>query len=341
MRKFIPAPYEILAGVWVIAAYFIIRSLPVYLPIAETTRQAFRSNWVFLLVAFGTIAASSYVRQRWREKSSEISRTPLKDLLSTLIKFESWVAPLRISLAVVGTLVFHFLLKSSIYLIHPRVWDAQLMQLDRWIHFGISPSLFFVELFKSVYFYRAVDIFYTMIYGIIAVLYPPIFVGILPGRPRDVFATAFVLVFIVGALLYMAVPSWGPVFVESKEFEASLQYMPRTVRVQSQLYNETASLVRNPTGRRTIVYGGAAAFPSLHVAILTLFSLVSRGISRTWFKINVMIVLFMMLGSVVTGYHYLIDAYAGLLLGWGAYRISDLWVRRWMPGIARVKSPVL
>jgi len=38
---------------------------------------------------------------------------------------------------------------------------------------------------------------------------------------------------------------------------------------------------------------------------------------------------FLMLpGSVITGYHYLIDGYAGLLLGWGLYRLSALWIKR-------------
>jgi len=36
----------------------------------------------------------------------------------------------------------------------------------------------------------------------------------------------------------------------------------------------------------------------------------------------------MLPGSVITGYHYLIDGYAGLLLGWGLYRLSALWIKR-------------
>jgi membrane-associated phospholipid phosphatase len=178
-------------------------------------------------------------------------------------------------------------------------------------------------------FYRVIDFYYAVLYGLIIITYPSIFVAIAGTHLRRTFATSFVLVMILGWIGYVALPSWGPVFIEPEEFEASLTYMPMTVKIQSQIFEETYSLVRNPLGRRSIVYGGIAAFPSLHVAILTLFALVSRKISKTWFKINVLFVLLMIIGSVVTGYHYLIDAYAGLILGWGVYWLGDFWVKRW------------
>ena len=239
---------------------------------------------------------------------------------------------MRITLALIVGSLFHFLLKSSIYLVNPRTWDSQLLRLDRALHFGISPSLFFLELFKSPVAYRAIDFYYATLYGIIVVTYPSIFVGIAGKHLRRAFATAFVLVMILGWIGYAALPSWGPVFIQPAEFEKALSYMPMTVKIQSQLFAETSSLIRNPLGPRMIVYGGIAAFPSLHVAILTLFALVSRRISRGWFKANVLLILFMIVGSVVTGYHYLVDAYAGLILGWGAFRIGDFWVKRWEKG---------
>jgi membrane-associated phospholipid phosphatase len=239
----------------------------------------------------------------------------------------------RITLALITASLFHFLLKSSIYLVNSRTWDSQLLRLDRALHFGISPSLFLLELFNSPVAYRATDLYYATLYGIIVVTYPSIFVAIAEKQLRRAFAAAFVLVMILGWIGYAALPSWGPVFIQPAEFEKALSYMPMTVKIQSQLFEETSSLVRNPLGQRTIVYGGIAAFPSLHVAILTLFALVSRRISRGWFKVNILLILLMIVGSVVTGYHYLIDAYAGLILGWGAYRIGDFWVKRWEKGV--------
>ena len=80
-----------------------------------------------------------------------------------------WSDLLRITLALITASLFHFLLKSSIYLINSRTWDAQLLRLDRALHFGISPSLFLVELFKSPAAYRAIRLYYATVYGVIVV----------------------------------------------------------------------------------------------------------------------------------------------------------------------------
>jgi hypothetical protein len=68
------------------------------------------------------------------------------------------------------------------------------------------------------------------------------------------------------------------------------------------------------------------------VAILTLFALCSRSLSRRWFAVNIGFTAFMVIGSLVTGYHYLIDGYAGILIGWGVYRLGGSWVRKWPVG---------
>jgi membrane-associated phospholipid phosphatase len=323
LRKFIPAPYEIIAYSFGILAYFILIQLPVYYPILETFKQALHSFWRLLFLALVTLILSVAIRLRFRKETVKDWKTHLRE--SNFSNLNYWLEAVRISIAILVAMVFHFLLKSSVFLINPRVWDSELQHLDQMIHFGISPSLFFLELFKSEYFYRGIDYFYSIIYGGLVILYPPIFIGIASRHVRRVLGTAFILIFVIGVIVYIAIPSWGPVFVEPEEFESALQQMPMTVKVQSQLYKETSSLVRNPLGTRTIVYGGIAAFPSLHVAILTLFALISHTVSKTWFKINVLFVIFMILGSVVTGYHYLIDGYAGLLLGWGTYKLADLW----------------
>lgn len=294
--------------------------------------------WRFLLLAVVIVVLSVILkpvlsRERRGRWSVLLRESKLADSLF-------WSDLVRITLAVITASIFHFLLKSSIYLVNPRTWDPQLLRLDRTLHFGISPSLFLLELFKSPVAYRAIDVYYATLYGIIVVTYPSIFVAIARKHLRRAFATAFVLVMILGWIGYAALPSWGPVFIQPKEFEAALNYMPVTVKIQRQLFEETSTLIRDPLGKRMIVYGGIAAFPSLHVAILTLFALVSRRISRGWFKVNVLLILFMILGSVVTGYHYLIDAYAGLILGWGAFRIGDFWVKRWENGVDDEESTV-
>ncbi|HUO85206.1 MAG TPA: phosphatase PAP2 family protein, partial [Thermoanaerobaculia bacterium] len=52
----------------------------------------------------------------------------------------------------------------------------------------------------------------------------------------------------------------------------------------------------------------------------------SRRCSQRWFRINLVLVAVMLIGSVITGYHYLIDGWAGIALAagcwWAATRVS-------------------
>ena len=124
-------------------------------------------------------------------------------------------------------------------------------------------------------------------------------------------------------------PSWGPVYTYPEEFQHALKYMPATAKVQQALHLETSSLIRDPLGKRVIIYGGIAAFPSLHIALIALFTLVSRTISNRWFRINVALLVIYVLGSVITGYHYLIDDYVGLLMAWGFFQLGLYVTRKW------------
>ncbi len=56
----------------------------------------------------------------------------------------------------------------------------------------------------------------------------------------------------------------------------------------------------------------------------TLFALASRQVSRGWFRLNLLLVLVMLLGSVVTGYHYLVDGWGGILLALGTWFLGRL-----------------
>jgi hypothetical protein len=222
---------------------------------------------------------------------------------------------LRAAVVLMPVLSVHFLLKSFIHLVNPRTWDAALWDLDRAVCFGMSPSLFLTGLFANPWFLETLDLVYSRLYFFLIVLSVPLLL-VLPTLPRRMaFLTAYMSIWIAGSVLYLAFPSWGPVFVVSSVFSDSLHYMPATVGVQSILFEEISSLVRDPLGPRQVQFGCVAAFPSLHLAVVTVFAVASRWTSRPWFVGNALAVLVMLIGSVVTGYHYLIDGWAGIALG--------------------------
>jgi hypothetical protein len=325
VRRFAPAPYELAACGWSVVGYLLVRRLPVSYALFTALGQAFRSFWYFLLLSsILTVIALlwNFILHR------KFSRKEIF-LKSNFASPFYWVEIVRISLASMMSMLFYFLLKSSVYLINPRNWDRQLFDLDQNIHFGISPNLFFLELFNNTYFYRFMDLLYSAFYFIINLSYPALILVLAATHWRRTFATAYVLMWSLGCIGYLAVPCYGPVFTEPDQYEAALQEMPITAYVQNEIYKETLSLVRNPEGERIIRYGGIAAFPSLHVGLVALFTLVSRTISKRWFHLNLLILFLLILGSLITGYHYLIDDYAGLALAGGLYYLSHLWIQRW------------
>jgi membrane-associated phospholipid phosphatase len=139
--------------------------------------------------------------------------------------------------------------------------------------------------------------------------------------------TGFCLLWVAGGLLYVAFPSWGPVYTRPAHFELALQSMPITVHVQTELYRELKALFDDPTGPRPIRYGGVAAFPSLHLAVVALFVLASWKVSRAWGGLNLAIWVTLFAGSMLTGYHYLSDSLAGAVLGAACYLGALRWAR--------------
>ena len=68
---------------------------------------------------------------------------------------------------------------------------------------------------------------------------------------------------------------------------------------------------------------GISAFPSMHVATATLFALAARRLHPRLFPLGLAYWAVIMLGSVLLAWHYAVDGYVGILLGWGAVVVSD------------------
>jgi membrane-associated phospholipid phosphatase len=221
----------------------------------------------------------------------------------------------RLALALLLVWPIHFLLKSFIFVINPRTWDLRLAAWDRLLHLGYSPSRFLTTLFDNAAFLHVLDVFYSGVYYFIVTGYTAALLALLPLRRRLAFGVAFLLVWMLGIALYLAMPSWGPVYVFADDFQAVLLHMPVTVSVQRVLYEEISSLVKNPLATRYVRYGCVAAFPSLHLAVVALYAIASRSVSRRWFRFTCGLVVLMALGAVITGYHYMVDVWAGIALG--------------------------
>ena len=308
LRSLRPFPHEVVALAYLAAGGLVLERLPVTYPRQAILLAAtLPAKWI---AAAGLAAVSARYAAAWwqnRRRSGE-GRPPVPVTADLLVL-------LRAVLILMPVLSVHFLLKSFIHLVNPRMWDAALWDLDRAACLGLSPSLFLTGLFANPWFLEALDLVYSRLYFFLIVLSVPLLLVVPTLQRRMAFLAAYTFLWIAGSVLYLALPSWGPVFVFPSVFTGVLPYMPATVGVQGVLFDEISSLVRDPLGPRQVQFGSVAAFPSLHLAVVTVFAAASRWTSRPWFVANAMVVLVMLIGSVVTGYHYLIDGWAGIALG--------------------------
>jgi len=313
LRSLRPFPHEVVALTFVAAGIAVLERLPVTYP-----RDALLRVWGAPIAAVCSLALVIAVSAAILRRRHGLAGPTLGTEVVLLA---------RTGIVLVPTLSVHFLLKGSIHLINPLVWDRQLDRLDTAIHLGVSPSAFLTTLLHNAMLLHFVDLVYSVLYFFVLVTYTAVLLGLLPTRRKLAFIAGFVLVWIFGMALYVAVPTWGPAFVFPEQFADVLPFMPNTTTVQGVLFEEIGALVRNPTGFRVLRFGCVAAFPSLHVAVISLLKLASRTVSRRWFRANVALLMVMVVGSVVTGYHYLVDSYAGVLLAgvswWAGTAIYD------------------
>jgi hypothetical protein len=299
-----PQVHEVLALAYVAACALALETMGRPYPRSALLLAYGRFGVVVVLVASLVLAAARLLLRRRRE---------LPPLHVEVLRVG------RAALFLLPVLASHFVLKSFTHLLNRRVLDPQLAELDRRLHLGIDPGRFLTTLFGERLVLQAIDVFYSGLYYVVVVGSTALLLALLPHARRRAFVTAFMLVFMAGSALYLAVPSWGPVFVWPGDFAQALSHMPLTWRVQAVLFQEISSIVHDPDGDLIIRYGSVAAFPSLHLAVVTLFAVASRGVSRPWSVAGVVIVLLMLISSVVTGYHYLLDGYAGLGMALGAW----------------------
>ncbi len=221
-----------------------------------------------------------------------------------------WIDTVRILISFSVIETTHLILKAYIPLINSNNFDALLWKVDSVLLAGSEPVALVVRLFSAPSVHRAVDVLYSGVYFFALWGGVVIFFAFLRGRSRIRFFNSFFAMWQLGLVLYVLLPSWGPVFIRPELFEETLANMPFTVSIQHGLFLETSSLVAG-NFNIAIRHFGLAAFPSLHVAVFVLYALWAPKVGKVWLWWNVVLIPLILLGSLLTGYHYLIDGIVG------------------------------
>lgn len=218
---------------------------------------------------------------------------------------------------------------------NPILYDQALWDLDQLLCFGIAPTVFVLDLFRSPTMLRAVDWSYANIFAASTVVAAAYFLSHASRRIRVAFTNGYALLWIAGAWMYMLIPSLGPAYRFPDVWMPHRPSLRVTQSLQSLLMLNYQNVLRiwngQPHGGVWIAFG-IGAFPSLHVAFQTYVFLWMR---RLWTSGEVLFGIFVVvifLGSMITGWHYLIDGVAGVLLAIACYKLfaRRARLRRWL-----------
>ncbi len=253
--------------------------------------------------------------------SRQSVRVYLRDFFR-LPSLETWLR-LGASFVLAATFAYAWL-KVCVPLLNPRLWDAEVWRFERWLHFGISPNVLVLELFRGAGWLRAIDAWYA--FWLVTVFLGWSWGLAMPGLARRrnlMFACIFLAV--AGSWSYLAMPVLGPCYAFPELFDGARDELVRAAPTQRALAANYARMIEGRDGslRQFNPYFGVAAMPSLHVGAHWLFALWARRHARKLFVPFAMATLLTFLGSLATGWHYAIDGYAGMLLAWAAVRLAD------------------
>ena len=216
-------------------------------------------------------------------------------------------------------------IKLVVPIYHRTLFDQELWELDQTLGFGVAPTVFLLDLLGVPAFLRTIDWLYANIFFASTVVAAAYFFSDPRKKIRIGFANGYAVLWITGAWLYLAIPSLGPAYAFKDIWMIHGETLRITQTYQALLMRNYQNVIRlasgQPAGGVAIAFG-IGAFPSLHVAFQTYVFLWMR---RLWTSGEVLFAIFavaIFLGSMITGWHYLVDGIAGVVLAYACHRIG-------------------
>ncbi len=217
-------------------------------------------------------------------------------------------------------------LKGAIPAINPFSWDPFMAALDRTILGGVDAweplfAVFGAPILLTTFNASYHAWFFVMYF----IIFTACFSRSNP-RTRAQFFLAFMLTWIIGGnLLATIFSSAGPAYYHllglGDQFVPLMESLRTAngispvwaLRVQETLWDGYVG-----TGR----ISGISAFPSMHLASTTVMALYAASYARWAGRVMTVFLGFIALGSVLLGWHYAVDAFAGVALALFFWRIS-------------------
>jgi hypothetical protein len=228
----------------------------------------------------------------------------------------------------------------------PFSWDTTFMAIGKELHFGLHPWQWLD--IENPAITRALESIYAF-WGVLLVAVPfAVVMQRAGGQARPRFLISLILIFILlGNIAAGAFMSAGPFWfhftgAKQDDYAGLFAYLMQAdpngdfSAVNFQRYLWQAYLQG-----ATHIGTGISAFPSIHVAVATLYALHAWPLGRMPRIAATTFLVLIMVGAVHLGWHYAVDCYAGLLgavLIYGAVGAIQRWHARTAPAEAAVQS---
>lgn len=202
--------------------------------------------------------------------------------------------------------------KSMAPFVHEKIYDAQLADIDRFLFAGHDPAATLHAWFGTglaAHFFSSV---YIVWIALVPVSIAIALVWTRHTRAGEWYVTAVALDWALGAVLYVVLPTVGPIYSDRGTFAG----LPETYvsRLASSMWDDRVSTMatHGESGLQTI-----AAFASLHVGIMMTICLVVQAIKLArWIRIAAWTFFVLtVLATVYLGWHFFVDVIAGAALG--------------------------
>jgi len=212
--------------------------------------------------------------------------------------------------------------KSMAPFVHEKIYDDPLAQIDKFLFAGHDPAAVLHAWFGTglaAHFFSSV---YIVWIALVPVSIAIALVWTRQTRAGEWYVTAVAVDWALGALLYVLVPTVGPIYSDSSTFAA----LPETYvsKLADSMWDDRVNTLatHGESGLQTI-----AAFASLHVGIMMTICLVVQAVKLArWVRISAWTFFGLtVLATVYLGWHFFVDVIAGAALG--AFAV-------WIAGIA-------
>lgn len=267
-------------------------------------------------------------------------RKPLSGYFAVLKDWRWWGLWLRLWIVCMALTYTYFWVKVCVPLLRTDLYDPLFWNLDRLLHFGFSPSVFATALFEQSALAGWLDRWYGLWTPSVLMMLA-FFTASTDGLLRRRFMLSCVFLWGLGCWLYVALPALGPIYYVPELWREFGAQIPAASSMHEALWSNYQKMLagRNGVLREFNPIYAIAAMPSLHVAAHALFAFWSWRSARPVAWVFIVATCLTFLGSLVTGWHYAVDGYVGILLAFASYRLAFVF-ERGVPGTREAVEPL-